>query len=175
MWRVPPRSSTLLTVLIGTVLLVSSCTESPTSPPTEGPALAGAPSDGNGKKVVKVFHLDLPDFATCPNGETLRLKADGWVQSVVSTNGNSTKVEAVIFHATHTWFNSAGQTFVDREIGLNFFFIDENGDLIAFESGHVPVDGIYGRFVINLTTGEVTFVAGNLVPEHVAQACNALT
>jgi hypothetical protein len=169
------RSLALLALLFGTGFLVSSCTESPTSPPTEGPALAGAPSNGNGNKVVEVFHLDLPNFATCPNGEALRLKADGWVQFVVSTNGNSTKVEQVIIHATHTWFNSAGETFVDREIGLNFFFIDKNGDLIAFESGHFPVDGIYGRFVINLTTGKVTFVAGNLVPDHVAQACNALT
>jgi hypothetical protein len=167
-------SLALPALIAGTLFVVSGCKDSPTSPSIERPALAGAPADGAGKKQVATFD-DVTGPLTCPNGEQIRLRFVGWVQMRLFSKGNSSRVELDVVHVTHTWFNSAGETFVDRELGLNHFYLDENGDLLAFEAGHFPVDGIFGRFIINLTTGEVTFVAGKLFPDHFALACAALT
>jgi hypothetical protein len=125
---------------------------------------------------VTTLNFDVPTPFTCPNGDELILHVDGWFQTRVFSVNNKTQVELDVFHATHTWRNSAGQTFVDREIGPDHYYINKNtGHLILRSTGKLSFAGIMGQIVTDLTTGEVLFVTGPGFPDHLALACAALT
>jgi len=167
-------SPTVSALLFGTVFLVSGCGDSPTTPPAEKPFSAQVPANGNGNKQVITFDFDVPDPIACPNGEELSLHVEGWVE--IRTFSNSSRVELDVYHVAHTWSNSAGETFVDQEIGPDRFYIDRNtGHLILASTGKLSFAGIMGQIVTDLTTGEVLLVTGPGFPDHLALACAALT
>jgi hypothetical protein len=160
-------------VLAG-LIAVSACENEPLSNSAEESVVqAQAPADGNGNKQVITFNEDVPDPLTCPNGAELRLNFRGWVQ--VKLFENSRRVELDVWHTTHTWTNAAGETFVDREIGPDRYYLDRDGNLILSITGHSPAFGVMGQIVINLTTGEVVKVTGPSHPDHLTLACEALT
>jgi hypothetical protein len=156
-------------------LAVGGCTDSPTFPSNAQPAFRGVPADGNGTKQVITFDVEIPDFGTCPNGASLDIRADGWMQVRLFTQEASPRVELDVFHTIHTWTNAAGETFVDREIGPDRYYLDHDGNLILAITGRVAAEGVIGQLVINLTTGEVIFVTGPGFPDHLELACDALT
>src|SRR4051794_10607433 len=169
----------LSTGLLG-LISVLGCSDQ-TSP--MAPASAGggsvvttqAPADGNGSKQVNTLNFDVPTPFTCPNGEELNLHVEGWTQVRVFSGDNS-RMELEVFHVVHTWSNSAGETFVDREIGPDRYYIDKNtGHLILASTGKLSFAGVMGQIVTDLTTGEVLFVTGPGFPDHLALACAALT
>jgi hypothetical protein len=160
--------------LFATVFLVGSCAEAPTSASTDKPLSTQAPANGNGTKEVVTFNFDVSDPFTCPGGEQLTLHVGGWAQLRALSNSN--RVEVDIFHVIHTWRNSAGATFIDREIGPDRYYIDKNtGHLILASTGKLSFAGIMGQIVTDLTTGEVIFVTGPGFPDHLQLACAALT
>ena len=164
-WEVP---------LVGILAALSACGgDSFSTSPDQTAVQAQAPADGNGNKQVITFNEDVPDPFTCPNGAQLRLNFRGWVQ--VKLFENSRRVELDVWHTTHTWTNAAGETFVDREIGPDRYYLDRDGNLILSITGHGPAFGVMGQIVINLTTGEVIKVTGPAHPDHLTLACNALT
>lgn len=167
-------SFTWSALMVGTAFLVSGCRDSPASPSTERPALAQVPADGNGNKFVEFGEGDAGSF-TCPNGAQLSLHYKYWAQHKTFSDAQSRQLELVVYHTTHTWSNSAGETFVDRESGPDHYYFDQNGDLIIESTGTLRYAGVIGRLVINLTTGEVLFVTGPGFPNHLALACAALT
>jgi hypothetical protein len=169
----------LSTGLLG-LMTVLGCSDqtSPTAPASPGgtPTLSSqAPADGNGSKEIITLNLDVPEPFTCPNGAELSLHVAGWLQLRVYSRDNSRKVELDNFHVTHTWSNSAGETFVDREILAEHYYFDKDtGDLILAFTGKLSFLGIIGKLVTDVDTGEVLFVTGPGFPDHLAQACAAL-
>ena len=49
--------------------------------------------------------------------------------------GQSRQLELVVYHTIHTWSDSAGETFVDRESGPDHYYFAQNGDLIIESTG----------------------------------------
>ena len=134
-----------------------------------------APASGNGRKEVIPINVDVPAAASCPNGAELNLNVQGWIQ-LRFYSGDNNRVELDNFHVVHTWSNSAGETFVDREILAEHYYIDkETGHLILAFTGKLSFLGIIGKLVIDIDTDEVLFVTGPGFPDHLAQACAALT
>ena len=160
--------------VLGGFFAVLGCGSEPLANSAQEPAVqAQAPADGNGTKQVNRYNFDTDPMA-CPNGKELILHVGGWVQ--IHTFSNSNRVELDIYHVVHTWRNSAGETFVDLEIGPDRYYIDKNtGHLILASTGKLSAFGIVGQLVTDLTTGEVIFVAGRAFPDHLALACEALT
>jgi hypothetical protein len=171
--RLAPGPLTAPALLFGMAFLISGCGDSPTSPSTGRPLSAQAPADGNGNKQIVTYNFDVPGFQ-CPGGAELSLHVGGWVQ--IRTFSNGSRVELDVYHVIHTWSNSAGETFVDHEIGPDHFYIDKNtGNLILASTGKLTYAGIMGRLVTDLTTGQVIFVTGPGFPDHLQLACAALT
>jgi hypothetical protein len=165
-WRVP--------LLAGLTAAVACGNDPLSSGPQETAARVTAPADGNGNKEVTTLNFDVPTPFTCPNGEELNLHVEGWFQVRVFS-ANSSRVELDVFHVAHTWSNSAGQTFVDREIGPDRYYIDRTtGHLMLASTGRLSFAGIMGQIVTDLTTGEVLFVTGPGFPDHLTSACAAL-
>jgi len=134
-----------------------------------------APATGSGKKEVFTIDEDIPAAATCPNGAELNLNVQGWIQ-LRFYSGDNNRVELDNFHVVHTWSNSAGETFVDREILAEHYYIDKDtGRVILVFTGKLSFLGIIGKLVVDDATGEVLFVTGPGFPDHVALACAALT
>lgn len=160
-------------VLAG-LIAVSACENEPLSNSAEQSAVqAQAPADGNSTKQVIELNFDTDPF-TCPGGEELILHVGGWIQVLPLSNEKQMGLE--VFHVIHTWRNSAGDTFVDLEIGPGRYYVDKNtGHLILAESGKFSFAGVMGRIVTDLTTGEVIFVTGPRFPDHLELACEALT
>jgi hypothetical protein len=146
----------------------------PAAPPGRTALATQAPADGNGNKELQTLDFDVP--ASCPNGTELTLHVEGWVQLRVFPQPNNSRVELDVFHVVHTWSNSAGETFVDREIGPDRYYIDrDTGHLILASTGKLSFAGVTGQIVTDLITGEVLFVTGPGFPDHLALACAALT
>lgn len=163
----------LTTLVVGALCVGLGCTNSePLSPVSIGsPALEQAPADGDGNKDVFTIDELLPNFTTCPGGETLDLRIVGWIQTRVVT-----QVPQVIQPANFRFIysNAAGETYVWHQVATQRFFLDENGNLVMQVAGRLGYDGNIGRLVINLTTGEVLSVTGKEVfAENLA--CAALT
>jgi hypothetical protein len=164
----------LTTAFLGTLFLVTGCENSaPLSQSTDSPALAKAPATGNDNKLVIPVDEDLPS-ADCGGGEILAGHLDGWVQVRFFGQPSNRNVELDIFHLIHTYTNSAGETFVFRDVGPDQFYI-EDGNLIVATTGRSSGSGVIGHVLINLTTGEVEFVAGKEFGSVEALACEALT
>lgn len=162
-------------VMVGALCVTSACSDrSPVATSlSERPSFSLAPADGNGRKVVIPVDLQFPAFVTCQSGASLDLHLTGWVQVQEFDRPNLFLVHGI--HFTFTFSNAAGETFVWREMGVDVLTIDANGDIIDRLAGRDGFDGVIGHLVVDVTTGEVTFQAGNPVGTSDDQACAALT
>jgi hypothetical protein len=153
-------------------LLLLACDRDPVVPSVpDTPLFSQAPVDGNGNKAVFRFDVTFPvDCST----QTLTLNIHGWVQIRVFGQPNNRNVELDVFHGLWTFTNSAGKSFVWHDVGPDHYYIDTNGDLIVAITGRATESGVIGTVRVNLTTGEVKFVAGNQF-EITDLACAALT
>jgi hypothetical protein len=139
---------------------------------------ATTPADGNGNKTVIPFD---DTFSVSCGAETIALNIKGWVQIRTFDQANNRNVELDVFHGVLTYTNSAGETFVWHDVGPDHYYLD-NGDLIVSISGTSTASGniqrdqiVIGHVRLNLTTGEVDFVAGNQPGNIDELACLALT
>lgn len=170
-------SQTVVPALVVTLFLATGCDNSePASPSTDLPALAQAPATGNDNKLVFPVDEDLPSV-DCGGGEILDVHQDGWIQVRVFPQPNNRNAELDVFHLVATFTNSAGETFVFNEVGPDHYYFEDlpDGDFIVATIGRIGGAGVIGRIVINLTTGEVEFVAGKEFAGVEALACEALT
>jgi hypothetical protein len=139
---------------------------------TDELALARAPADGNGNKLV--FSIDETFPVNC-GGEELVGHAVGWFQVKLFKGAGNRNVELDVFHLVQTFTNPAGETFVFRDVGPDHYYFDDEGNLIVAVTGRSTGSGVIGHVVINTTTGEVTLVAGKEFGSAEALACEALT
>jgi hypothetical protein len=167
----------LTTLAVAALCTASGCTNSEPLAPASSvrPRFSQAPADGNGNKLVIPIDAQFPNFVTCNGGASLDMHVVGWVQVHVFGQPGNRNVELDGLYVVFTYSNAAGETFVWRELGPDHFYIDANGDLIHVITGHDGFDGVIGRFVVNTTTGEVLFVAGNQSGTRDDRACAALT
>jgi hypothetical protein len=139
---------------------------------TEDLALARAPSDGNGNKLV--FPIDETFPVDCGDEELVG-SAVGWIQVKLFEGAGNRNLELDVFHTVLTYTNSAGETFTFRDVGPDHYYVDDDGNLVIAITGRSTGSGVIGHVVINLTTGEVTHVAGKEFGTAEALACEALT
>jgi hypothetical protein len=159
--------------MAGVLLTVTGCDNpGPVSPVTDEPALARAPADGNGNKLV--FSIDETFPVDCGD-EELAAHAVGWFQVKLFPGAGNRNVELDVFHLVQTFTNTAGETFAFRDVGPDHFYFDDEGNLIVTVTGRSTGSGVIGHVVINLTTGEVTLVAGKEFGTAEALACEALS
>jgi hypothetical protein len=167
-WAVP---------ILGSAVAVFGCSSEPLSPRAqEQPSLTQAPAEGNVNKQVITLNDDVPEPFVCPGGQELNLHVEGWIQLRFFRSPDNPRVELDVFHVVHTWSNTSGDTFVDQEILAERYYIDrDTGHLILAFTGKLSFLGVIGQLVIDLNTDEVVFVTGPGFPDHLAQACAALT
>jgi hypothetical protein len=166
-------SRTLATAFVATLFLVTGCENSdPAAPSADTPAFAQDPAAGNGNKLV--FSLDEDFTVECGGGEILDVHAEGWLQIRVFPQPSNPNVQLNVFHSVLTFTNSAGETFTFNDLGPDRYFLDDGIFSVAVV-GRIGGAGLIGRFVINLETGEVEFVAGKEFGGVIALACEALT
>jgi hypothetical protein len=165
----------LVALVVGAFFVTAACNDAArlTSAPSEHPSFSLAPGDGNGRKVDIPIDVEFTDAVACQNGASLDLHLTGWAQVQVFDRPNIFLVHQI--HIDFTFSNAAGQTFVWRERGTDLITVDENGDLIVHSTGRDGFDGIIGRIVTDLATGEVSFEKGNLAGTSNDQACAALS
>ena len=162
-----------LLIAVAGFLTVASCDNpGPLSPSTEEQALAKAPSDGNGNKLV--FTVD-DTFPVDCGDEELVATAVGWFQIRLFRGAGNRNIELDVFHLVETFTNSAGETFTFRDVGPDHYYLDDDGNLVVAISGRSTGSNVIGHVVINITTGEVTHVAGKEFGSAEALACEALT
>ena len=166
-------TAVLLAVPVGTLFLVTGCQSSESvSPSTDNPVLAQAPASGNGNKFVMSVNEQFP--VDC-NGEQLTGNLTGWFQGRLFSQPRNPNVELTVFHFLWTFTNSAGETFLFRDVGPNRVHFDSRtGELVVELTGRVG-GLVIGHIRINLNTGETEFIAGKEVGELEALACEALT
>ena len=157
-------------VMIVASLALAACQENATSPShTASQALlSGAPSDGNGNKLV--FPINVTTTLTCADGAVLTRSDVGWVQAHALTGGPNLELD--VFHDVITFTNANGDSFVWRDVGPNRVFM-QDGNLVIQVSGRA--DGNLGTFVIDAATGHVVFSAGPDLGPVDDQACAALS
>ncbi len=137
------------------------------------------PADGTGNKAV--FHWDDTYPVTCGNGEELTLHDVGWAQFKIFGPPNNRNVELGVFHIVVTYANAHGDTWVWRDVGPDHLYVDGDELFVTITgrstaSGNVDRDVIVvGHVVLNLTSGEVVFVAGRELGTVDDLACDALT
>lgn len=167
----------LRTLVVGALFVATACTSTEPLAPvfTTQPSFQLAPADGNGNKVVIPVDLQFPDYVTCGSGETLDMHLVGFVQVIEFTQPHSHYFLLHQLHLVFTYSNDVGKTFVWREIGWDHLYVAENGDIMDDVAGRNGFDGIIGRLVWNVDTGEITFEAGHHVGTSDSQACGALT
>jgi len=157
-------------VMILASFALVACQETATSPSrtTSHALLSGAPSDGNGNKIV--FPINVTSTLTCANGAVLTRSDVGWAQAHALTGGPN--VELDVFHDVITFTNANGSSFVWRDVGPNRAFM-QDGQLVIQVTGRA--DGDLGTFVIDAATGNVIFSAGPDRGPVADQACAALS
>ena len=164
---------TVLGSLAGVLLTATGCDNpGPVSPTTHEPAHAKAPADGNGNKLV--FSIDETFPVNCGD-EELVAHAVGWFQVRLFKGAGNRNVELDVFHLVQTFTNLAGESFAFRDVGPDHYYFDDEGNLIVTVTGRSTGSGVIGHVVIDLTTGEVKFVAGKDFGSAEALACEALT
>ncbi len=172
----------LVPVLLGVAFVLGCDGPGPLSP-VSGDQLSlnkgGVPSDGNGNKAVFEFDINTP--VTCSSGEVINRNDFGWAQYRVFGPPNNRNVLLGIFHDVITYTNADGDTFVWRDVGADRYYIDD-GHLFVSITGRSTASGninrdeiVVGHCVLNLTTGEVVFLAGNEFGNLDDLACDALT
>lgn len=159
-------------ILIAGVLLAGCDTSGPVSPISDELALARVPSDGNGNK--EVVRIDETFPVECGD-EDLVGRAVGWFQVKLFQGAGNRNVELNVFHTVLTYTNSAGEAFTFRDVGPDHYHLDDDGNVIVAISGRSTGSNVIGHVVINLTTGEVTHVAGKEFGTAEDLACQALT
>lgn len=167
-------------IVLAAVIALTGCEnlEVPATSVEDGARFAQAPATGNGNKLV--FPFDLTLAVSCGD-EPVSLRLIGWVQVHLFDEGNSPNVELDVFHGVLTFTNSAGASFVWRDVGPDRYFL-QDGELHLAISGRSTASGnldredtVIGHVVLNLTTGEVELVAGNAMGTIFAIACEALS
>lgn len=169
-----PRISAV--AVVGTLFITLACeSPQPLAPSVSHEPLvarfAQAPADGNGSK--QILALDFPFPVDC-GAETITGHGLGWIQIRTFGRPDTRNVEVLVVNLVFTMTNSAGATFVWREVGIDHLTIDQNGDLLHALNGRAGGFGIIGRIVIN-EDGLIEFVAGNDVGNAFVNACAALT
>ncbi|MBW3553145.1 MAG: hypothetical protein KY466_06535 [Gemmatimonadetes bacterium] len=166
----------LTTVLVGTIFIASGCADrDPLSPvSSDEPLFAQTPADGNGNKEVIPIDFFIPDWTICESGEPLDLKVNGWVQVRFFDQPDNRNIQLTAVQLVVTYSNSAGETFVWHEVGVDRVYFDQNGDLIVSSTGRIGPAGLIGHLILNLTTGAVER-AGKEFGSNNALACDALT
>ena len=156
-------------------------------PPTTSTALndqpffsqGGVPEDGNGNKDVFAWDDTFP--VTCISGEVITLNDVGWAQFRGFGPPNNRNVQLGVFHIVLAYTNADGDTFVWRDVGPDKVYLDGDEVFVTISgrstaSGNIDRDVIVvGHVVLNLTTGEAVFVAGNEKGSVGDLACDALT
>lgn len=165
--------------VVGIALMVSACDNpQPVGPLEPGerllrPQSAAAPA--NADERIQKFPLDFTFPLDC-GGETITAHVEGFVQTRAFDRADSRNVELMVINIHVTFSNAAGETFVWREVGIDHFTVDQDGNLLRAVLGRAGVEfGTIGRVVVNLDTGEVEFVAGRDVGLTEENACAALT
>jgi hypothetical protein len=164
--------------LVGTLLTALACDNpQPLAPSVSHEPLiaqfAQAPADGNGSKQILALDFTFP--VDC-GAETITGHALGWIQIRTFGRPDTRNVEVLVVNLLFTMTNSAGATFVWREVGIDHFTIDQDGALLRAVIGRGGGEfGIIGRLVINQDTGLLEFVAGNDVGNAFVNACAELT
>ena len=164
----------LLTALaIGALCIALGCSSADSTAPLTAAraSFAVVPADGSGNKVI--IPVDFTDAVSCPDGTDLTRHVTGWVQERVFNQDGNRHVVLDVTHIAFIFTNSAGESYVWREVGPDLFWI-ENGDLMLASIGRVG-GLVIGVFKLNLTTGEVVLLAGKEVPARFILACQALT
>jgi len=158
-----------IVMLVASFALVA-CQENATSPSRTASqaSLSGAPSDGNGNKIV--FPINVTSTLTCGSGAALTRRDVGWVQAHTLTGGPNLELD--VFHDVITFTNANGDSFVWRDVGPNRVFM-QDGNLVIQVSGRA--NGNLGTFVIDAATGNVLFSAGPDRGPVEDQACAALS
>ena len=168
------------------LVLAFGCTDQSTAPTALNEAVpapsldqGGVPSDGNGNKFV--FPFDIDGQVTCTSGDVLNRNDFGWFQGRIFGQPNNRNVELDVFHDVITYTNASGDTFVWRDVGPDHFYVGD-GELFVTVTGRSTASGnsnrdeiVVGHVVLNLTTGEVVFVAGNEFGTLDDLACDELT
>jgi hypothetical protein len=98
---------------------------------------------------------------------------EGWIQIRLFDEPIKRNVRLDVFHLVSTFTNTAGETYVFRDVGPDRYYV-RNGNLIVASSGRLG-GGLIGHIVTNLTTGETEFIAGKEFAGAEALACAALT
>ena len=159
-------------LLLSMVLGLLSC--DPSSPGDPGSTLSEpsfAAADGNENKFVFPVHIERPE--RCPDGTELNLVVDGYIQGRFFPQANNRNVQLTVYHNTWTFTNTAGETFVFREVGPDHVYM-RDGKLYVSVIGRMPF-GPVGHLIFDLATGDLVFEAGRDFGEVVLQACEALS
>lgn len=155
--------------------LVSGCDASRVAAPTplvrsSTVAAVQLPGDGNGSKdIVQVF---IQNPVHCGGGIMLTRTVEGWIQTNPLEEGGSDVQQITLYRVNYTFSNSAGETFVIRETGIDQLQVVD-GVMILQVSGKTPRHT--GIIRIDLATLEQTFEAGQLDDLPRNRACEALT
>jgi len=173
------RMMRLFPCVLVAVLLVG-CDGAPLEPVSgDQPLFSGVPADGHGNKAV--FDWDDTYPVTCGSGEELTLHDVGWAQFKFFGPPNNRNVELGVFHIVLTYANADGDTWVWRDVGPDHVYVDGDEIFVTITgrstaSGNIDRDVIVvGHVVLNLTSGEVVFVAGRELGTVLDLACDALT
>src|SRR5207249_4935555 len=120
--RRPFMSRHILAVgLVSTLFAADGCNApEPLGPSIAAPEFARPPADGNGNK--QVFVIDINDHVSCGT-QTLARNIGGWVQVRLFGGAGNRGVELDVFHSLFTFTNSAGATFVWRDVGPDRYWI----------------------------------------------------
>lgn len=163
----------LQTALAAAAVFISACGADPALAPEEPEVRGGStPADGNGNKFVFAIDENLP--VDC-GSDVLNLHAEGWAQFKLFTGAGNRNIELDVWHIVLTYSNSAGETWVHRDVGPDHWYFDQDGNLIVSITGRSTWSGVIGHVVFNFTTGEAELVAGNAFGNVDAVACAALT
>jgi hypothetical protein len=168
------RNRFVLPTLVGTLCLVTGCQDPTSVPqPTETAAFARTPATGNGHKFVLPID-EAGDPVDCGAGAVLEVHFGGWIQFRVFDEPIERNLELDVFHVVSTFTNTAGKTYVFRDVGPDRFYLEDGNLVIVASSGRLG-GGLIGHIVTNLTTAETVLVAGKEFAGAEALACAALT
>jgi hypothetical protein len=114
------------------------------------------------------------DPVNCGAGAVLEVHFGGWIQFRGFDEPIERNLELDVFHVVSTFTNTAGETYVFRDVGPDRFYLEDGNLIIVASSGRLG-GGLIGHIVTNLTTGETELIAGKAFAGAEALACAALT
>jgi hypothetical protein len=158
-----------LTLAAATIAVGGCGPDAAVAPTATAPALATAPSDGNGNMIV--LEYDIPGTVDC-GSETITSSISGWVKVKLGQHFENRAPRLDVYQLVFSYSNAAGETFVLHDVGPDRFW-EEDGIIYIQKAGRV--EGHIGTTRFNLLTGEVVFIAGPDRGWLDDQACAALT